>query len=151
MWNKYAEELNGNTINWYKMFLLQDSNYSENSYYQNPYIKTSMAWGSQWDQMVNFILKGSDREKSNIITGNHIGSVAKTGDFGSDIANNIFDLGSNIYDSTQEAYSTTYREGRGGYYATTSNYSILSRASNSATSTSASIGTRMSMYIKINE
>ena len=138
-------------IDWYKMYLLQDNNYSENPFHLNQNIRTSMIWGSQWDATINFILKGADKKELFEITGNHTGAVVVAGQFGNDIMNNIFELNSNMLDLTQEAYVQYSRMARGGYYPTTSTGVATSTSGPSLPITSANYGTRMSMYIKINE
>ena len=147
----YRPQSGTSGVNWYRMYLLQDSNYSNNPYYNNQNIKTSMIWGAQWDQACIFALNGNDKNTIITRTGNHTGTLAPAGWFGNDIANNIFDLSSNLQDWTQEAHGTFYREERGGVYSTNSNGVAVSRGSPTPTNTSSSYGSRMAMYIKVNE
>lgn len=135
-------------MNWYRMYLLQDSNYVLHPYHSSNSIKTSMIWGSQWDQMMNFIIKGQDKNVATTLTGNHTGIRAITGQFGSDIANNIFDLSSNVVDWTQEAHVEYGREFRGTSFGVTSTGYAVSRGTPTPLSTSNAYGSRMGMYIK---
>ena len=120
---------------------------------KNPYntstsVNSSMIWGSQWDAMLNYILEGTDKDKVTAITGNHTGTRASTGQFGSDIMNNIFDLSSNVREWTAQANSTLYRVARGGNYY----LGIISPASyrdtNYPTNTYDYIGSRLALYVK---
>ena len=145
----YTPMCGTSNMNWYRMYLLQDSNYSYNPYYGNSNVKTSMIWGAQWDQMMNYILKGSDQNVIVTLTGNHTGSKKISGQFGSDIANNIFDLSANLCDWTQEAHVTYGRLYRGAAFGTTSTSYAVSRNTPNPLNTSNSYGSRMTMYIKI--
>ncbi len=136
------------TTNWYKMYLKQDSNYVSNPYHTSSSITSSMIWGTQWDAMLNYILTGSDKEKVTVITGNHSGSRAKTGQYGNDIMNNIFDLSSNVREWTSEANGASYRVYRGGFYSATDIHPSSSRYSGTPTVTSRTIGSRLSLYLK---
>ena len=138
-------------VNWYKMYLTQDSNYEKNPYNKNTDVKTSMIWGSQWDTMLNYILQGTDKEKVTKITGNHTGTRAVTGKFGSDIMNNIFDLSSNVREWTQEAYSSVYRVLRGSYCVTTETYTSTYRNNSAPTNSYYSVGSRLSLYLSSSE
>ena len=85
---------NGNL--WYGMYNKQDSNKNiRNPYYNSTAVVSSMIWGSQYDAMLNWALTGNEAYMVFERTGNHSGSVAKTGAYGSDIMNNIFDLSAN--------------------------------------------------------
>ena len=139
------------SVNWYKMYLTQDSNYEKNPYNKNTDVKTSMIWGSQWDTMLNYILQGTDKEKVTKITGNHTGTRAVTGKFGSDIMNNIFDLSSNVREWTQEAYSSVYRVSRGSYYLTTETGTSTSRSNYTPADSSSYLGSRLSLYLSSSE
>ena len=138
-------------VNWYKMYLTQDSNYEKNPYNKNTDVKTSMIWGSQWDTMLNYILQGTDKEKVTKITGNHTGTRAVTGKFGSDIMNNIFDLSSNVREWTQEAYSSVYRVTRGSYCYTTGTVTSTYRTNGTPTDSYYYMGSRLSLYLSSSE
>ena len=136
------------STNWYKMYQKENSEYASNPYNTSSSVRSEMITGSGWDTMLNFILTGSDKEKVKAITGNHTGTRAKTGQFGSDIMNNIFDLSSNVREWTSEAYSSTRRVGRGGSYTATDVYPSDYRGYNSPTYTYYNIGSRLALYIK---
>ena len=136
------------SVNWYKMYLSQDSSYANNPYYGSESVTSSMISGSQWDRMLNFILEGSDKEKVTAIIGNHTGTREETGEFGDDIMNNIFDLGSNVREWTTEAYGSTNRARRGGYCSTADVGPSGDRSSGTPTSTNVIIGSRLSLYVK---
>ena len=142
----------GNTpmasINWYKMYLYEDSNYASNPYNKSNSVVSSMVWGSQWDAMLNYILEGTDKEKVTIVTGNHSGTRAVTGAYGSDIMNNIFDLSSNVLEWTQEAYVHDTRISRGGSYYVTSVYPASSRSSTYPIHLYSAYGSRLTLYLK---
>ena len=131
-----------------------------------------MIWGSQWDAMLNWMLK--DENTKDFVTarrGNHSYAVATTGSYTDDLAKNIFDLSSNVTEWTQEGSGTNYREIRGGYCVTledkygTFNTSsrittwrpptqatVSTNPANSGSDTSKSfLGTRMALYIKNTE
>ena len=132
--------------NWYKMQLYQDSTrYASNPYNGTNSVATSMMWGSQWDTMLNFILEGSDKEKVTAVTGNHTGTRSITGQFGSDIMNNIFDLSSNVREWTTEAYGATSRTYRGGHYSVDNVNPASKRDNNNPTRTNSNIGSRLSL------
>lgn len=78
-------------VNWYKMYMVQDSNYTNNPYYSSTSVSSSMIWGSQYDAVLNYILEGNDKSKVLAVTGYHSGSRAVTGKYPTDIMNNIFD------------------------------------------------------------
>ena len=136
------------STNWYKMYLKQDSNYTSNPYHTSSSVTSSMIWGAQWDTMLNYILTGSDKEKVTAVTGNHSGTRAKTGQYGSDIMNNIFDLSSNVREWTSEASGATNRVFRGGYYDTDDLYASSIRYCYNPTNSFYHIGSRLSLYLK---
>lgn len=136
------------STNWYKMYLKQDSNYISNPYHTSSSVTSSMIWGAQWDTMLNYILTGSDKEKVTAVTGNHSGTRAKTGQYGSDIMNNIFDLSSNVREWTSEANGATYRVYRGGLYNTDALNASSYRNSVNPTLSYSLIGSRLSLYLK---
>ena len=135
-------------VDWYKMYLSQDSNYEKNPYHTSTSVTSNMITGSQYDAMLNYILKGADKEKVTAVTGNHTGTREETGKFGSDIMSNIFDLSSNVREWTTEGYSSIYRISRGGNYNATDVNPASSRNSNNPTFTNYYIGSRLSLYVK---
>ena len=136
------------SVDWYKMYLSQDSKYAKNPYNTSTSVNSSMIWGSQWDAMLNYILEGTDKDKVTAITGNHTGTRASTGQFGSDIMNNIFDLSSNVREWTAQANSTLYRVARGGYYYIDYIIPASSRGNLNPTYTDNNIGSRLALYVK---
>ena len=131
------------------MYQKQSSDYAQNPYKTSTSVGSSMICASQWDTMLNYILKGSDKGKVNIKTGNHTGSKASTGKFGNDIMNNIFDLGSNVREWTTEAFGSSVRVQRGGYYIVDSGGSASSLQNTVVpTSTYLQIGSRLALYVK---
>ena len=136
------------STNWYKMYQKENSEYASNPYNTSSSVRSEMITGSGWDTMLNFILTGSDKEKVKAITGNHTGTRAKTGQFGSDIMNNIFDLSSNVREWTSEAHSSTNRVIRGGFYGATGVSPSDYRSYNVPTYTYNDIGSRLALYIK---
>ena len=136
------------SVDWYKMYLVENSGYANNPYNKSSSVGSMMITGSQWDTMLNFILTGSDKNKVTAVTGNHTGTREETGLFGSDIMSNIFDLGSNVREWTLEANSSTNRVFRGGSCFVTDTYPARYRGSSNPTNTYGSIGSRLSLYVK---
>ncbi len=78
---------------WYGQYYYQDSKpNSINPYHTSTTVISSMILGSQYDAMLNRIIQGEDSSRIGKITGNHSGFVAKTGSWGIDVMNNIFEL-----------------------------------------------------------
>ena len=127
------------SINWYKMYLVENSNYQYNPYHNSTSVASTMITGSQWDTMLNFILTGSDKEKVTLRTGNHTGSVAGTGQFGNDIMSNIFDLSSNVRERTQEANSSTFRACCGNNFTVTTTDTSVNRTNHTPTYSSGNL------------
>ena len=106
-------------VNWYRMYA-QQKNY-KNSLKQSQNTKSSMIWGSQWDQIMiwmkdikngdnYYITKSSGMGNFNISTVNDgFNGLAETGCFE---VRNIYDLAGNTYDWTLEASSTNVRVSR---------------------------------------
>ena len=136
------------SVDWYKMYLSQDSKYAKNPYNTSTSVNSSMIWGSQWDAMLNYILEGTDKDKVTAVTGNHTGTRASTGQFGSDIMNNIFDLSSNVREWTVQANSTLYRVARGGYYVLDDFRPASYRGGSYPTDTNGYLGSRLALYVK---
>ena len=136
------------SVNWYKMYLVENSDYEKNPYHTSSSVTSQMITGGQWDTMLNFILQGSDKEKVTAVTGNHTGTRSTTGQFGSDIMNNIFDLSSNVREWTTEASGATGRTYRGGYYGTDGVGTAGYRSNDGPAATYSTIGSRLSLYLK---
>lgn len=137
---------------WYGMYNKQDSNRNKrNPYYASTTVVSSMIWGSQYDAMLNWALQGNEAEMVYKRTGNHSGSPAKTGAYGVDVMNNIFDLSANLLEWTQEAYSTFTRVCRGGYFGAAIAYVASSRNDYSPTNASNGYGSRLTLYLRSSE
>ena len=74
-------------------------------------VGSSMIWGSQWDAILNWILKGSNASKVDSPSTKH---ATTTGSTEVDVMNKIYDLGNNLWEWTLEAYFNQYRVSRGG-------------------------------------
>ena len=137
---------------WYGMYNKQDSNRNtRNPYYGSTTVVSSMIWGSQYDAMLNWAAKGNEANMIYKRTGNHSGSPAKTGAYGVDVMNNIFDLSANLLEWTQEANSTNYRVFRGGYFDTTGTNVASGRSNNIPRITSSNYGSRATLCLRSSE
>ena len=105
-----------NNVKWYRMYA-QQKNY-KNSLKQSKNTKSSMMWGSQWDQIMIWmkdIKNGDNYYITNSVGRGNFG----TGDGYTDTSNptatgcfevkNIYDLAGNVYDWTLEANTTNGR------------------------------------------
>ena len=143
----------------YRMIYYQDSNRNEkNPYYNSSSVTSSMIWNTQYDAMLNWILKKTNNKEKVFSTtlGNH--KTATESDLSGtnidDLTNNIYDLGGNVRELTQGSYGILYNIVRGGaFYKNTSNtgtYNMTQlngwRISNYGTSYNF-IGTRMTLYL----
>ena len=91
-------------------------------------VKSTMIYGVQWDAVCDWLEQsGFNTDTDSSSWGNYndssgnadvegAGLVQNTGYSDYWKANNIYDLAGNYYEWTQEANSTTFRIGRGGYY-----------------------------------
>ena len=147
-----AETTSGNT--WYGMYDKQRKFAGKNANMENnsDIMQSSMIYGSQYDAMLNWMLKGSTETKAKLFAttnGNHNGSSAVgcgTYNSGSDVINNIYDLEGNVREWTQEVCDTDYRAYRGGRY--NGSYAPVYRDYFIPYSTSGSFGSRCALYIK---
>ena len=113
-----------NNVKWYRMYA-QQKNY-KNSLKQSKNTKSSMMWGSQWDQIMIWMKDvqntvNTDNGKYYITNSVGMGNFG-TGDGYTDTSNptatgcfevkNIYDLAGNVLDRTLEAYSTNRRVAR---------------------------------------
>ena len=134
---------------WYGMYNKQDSNRNtRNPYYGSTTVVSSMIWGSQYDAMLNWAAKGNEANMIYKRTGNHSGSPAKTGAYGVDVMNNIFDLSANLAEWTQEANSTYYRACRGGNFVTTNTLVASTRNNYGPTNAYYSFGSRVTLCLR---
>ena len=151
--SRTGTETSSNTGNlWYGMYNKQDSlKNTHNPYYNSTTVVSSMVWGSQYDAMLNWVLTGNEANMVFERTGNHSDIKSKTGRWGSDIMNNIFDLSSNTIEWTQEAGNTTARIYRGGYFSTGNTNGAITRGSNNSTYVNSVYGTRLTLYMRSSE
>ncbi len=113
-----------NNVKWYRMYA-QQKNY-KNSLKQSKNTKSSMMWGSQWDQIMIWMKDvqntvNTDNGKYYITNSVGMGNFG-TGDGYTDTSNptatgcfevkNIYDLAGNVLDWTLEADSTDFRVNR---------------------------------------
>lgn len=137
---------------WYGMYNKQDSlKNTHNPYYNSTTVVSSMIWGSQYDAMLNWALTGNEANMVFERTGNHSGSRAKTGRWGSNIMNNIFDLSSNTVEWTQEAVHASDRAFRGGDYGATNTGVASSRNYNNPAGAVNYYGSRLTLYMRSSE
>ena len=108
-----------NNVNWYRMYA-QQKNYAKNKFGETGKTKSSMIWGSQWDQIMIWMKDEKNKTNGKYYITNSAGmgnfnisgvddgydSLANTGCFD---VKNIFDLAGNVYDWTLEADGTGIR------------------------------------------
>ena len=140
----------------------------------NTNVETGMIWGNQWDRTLMWLIETGSKTKEQIADdstswGNYYnatfeyvnssGSTATknegsstripTGSAEYTKANNIYDLAGNVRDWTMEAYSTSYRVYRGGYYYDYGDYNPADgRTYNDPTFSGSVYGCRSALYIK---
>ena len=139
-----------NTVNnmWYGMYKIAKGYNSEQDS-----VMSSMIWGSQYDIMLNWILKGKDKNKvKKEFESNE--NVEVTGKNSSDVMNNIFDLGGNLIEWTLEASGDNLdgstlvgRVVRGGSFF--NNHSPSFRSYCIPTDCKNWVGSRITLYIKV--
>ena len=139
----------GNTVTsmWYGLYSISKTyTVADNS------VQSSMIWGSQYDAMLNWVENGNGSDEDKItkkgIGNNSSGSVTTTGNatYSNDSINNIRDLGGNLYEWTLEAYDTSSRVRRSGYYVFS--HSPRYRFYDDPYYTYRSNGSRLTLYIK---
>ena len=118
----------------------------------NNNVTTSMIWGCQWDAVMRWMWnQGGDKKTYTYDStgkGNYSGSRKATGSDPEYAVNNIYDMAGNISDWTIEAYGTTYRVYRGGYYNdNASGYPASDRGSNGPTGSNSFVGSRLALYM----
>ena len=155
---------------WYAMYE-KSKTLSDN----NNNIETGMIWGNQWDRTMMWLIESGAKTKEKIIDdstswGNYYnatftytnssGSIVTkypgsrisipTGSAEYTKVNNIYDLAGNVWDWTMDAYNTSYRVYRGGYYGETGgNYSSSDCSVNYPTYNYYSyFGCRATLYVK---
>ena len=115
-----------NNVDWYRMYA-QQKNYDDLKLTKSNNVKSSMIWGSQWDQIMIWMKDIENGENYYYITNSAgMGNFNLSGvDDGYDDPNNpaetgcfdvknIFDLAGNVYDWTLEANGTSSRVLRRG-------------------------------------
>ena len=137
---------------WYEIYKYE-RDYAK--YNMNLGVTSEMIWGSQWDQMMIFVNGKNDgvgvkfyvTEAGSRKSGD---SSTTTGNNQADQVANIFDLETSRFEWTQEAYSSNYRNLRGGNYGYS--LSASSRAcyyyGAPAENSLSSLSSRASLYIK---
>ena len=133
------------TYKWYGLYSISKTyTVADNS------VQSSMIWGSQYDTMINWAKKGTDKDKivTKGIGNNSSESVTTTGNatYSNDNINNIKDLGGNLLEWTLETYGTSYRVSRGGDFKYSSSPS--NRYEGQPFSNHSYYGSRLTLYIK---
>lgn len=140
----------------------------------NTNVETGMIWGNQWDRTLMWLIETGSKTKEQIaddstswgnynnatfeyvnssgstVTKNeNSGTIIPTGNTEYTKANNIYDLAGNVYDWTMEAYSTSSRVFRGGYYYSNGhNFPAVFRNYYYPTFSHSVYGCRSALYIK---
>ena len=126
----------------------------------NDNVATSMLWGCQWDATLRWMQTSTKAEVASFPTnstgkGNYSGTqgstnkVIPTGSNSSYSVNNIYDMAGNVWDWTIEAYGTSSRVIRGGFYYDTATVDPASfRFSYGPANSDSYYGCRSTLYIK---
>ena len=134
---------NNNTKIWYGLYQKQRE-FTDST----DKMQSEMIWGSQYDAMLNWAVKGED--KANVTADSNAlhnySSAQNTGAEANDIINNIYDLEGNVYDWTQESLSPHSRTIRGGAYGYKK--SPCKRGYDNVNVNLNRKGSRLSLYIK---
>ncbi len=129
-----------NTNLWYGLYSKCKS-FSEES----GKVVSSMMWGSQYDAMMNWMLKqGENITEANAIRTN---TLEGTGSNQLDVIKNIFDLYGCHYEWTLEANSDSNRIYRTGYYDNTTNSLIYRGNDTYPVDNSTYYGSRITLYV----
>ena len=133
---------------WYTIYNRQ-KNYAKES------VTSSIIWGSQWDAMINWMLKNNIDVISRNPIDMSIGVTNKntsliSGNDPRDRISNIFDLLGNYWELTQTLYRNNYRNGRGGEYNYDSSGYIITNytGANNPNEKDRRHTSRMTLYIK---
>ena len=108
---------NRQSINWYSMYKQQKEYASKINEIS---VTSHTIWGAGYDAMLNWALKGNDKEKvTSTDYGNYSGNIATTGseEFINDRINNVCDLAGNIDEISMQTYEKDLRAGMGGHYS----------------------------------
>lgn len=134
---------NSSTSTWYGLYKIQKEYAEENSS-----VGSSMIWGSQYDEIMNWAKEGEDSEKIYATTNapHNLSEPYQTGSESNDVINNIYDLEGNLCEWTLEAASDEARMARGSYYGSFHNPSV--RYGGKPWREDETRGSRMILYIK---
>ena len=136
-----------NKQTWYKLYQMNKEMINVNG------IKSSMIWGSQWDQtMIWFDTQGGAKKDyvyDSIGKGHYGASNATTTGSSTDYAvNNIYDMAGNTWDWTLEANDTGTRILRGGAYNISGGGPpAFNRSYTSSTSSGGNLGSRSTLIM----
>ena len=111
-------------VNWYRMYK-QQQNYANKKNLDTSKIQSTMVFGAAYDQTMIFANCATET------TPTKASSAVITGKVETDCYKNIYDLCGNLNEWTTEAYSTSSRVLRGGFYS----YSISASYRNNSTPT----------------
>ena len=128
---------------WYGLYDKERS-YAEDVGISNA-LKSSMIWGSQYDAMLNWALQGSDKDKVTASSTEH--GPNPTGSEATDIINNVYDLGNNLYEWTLEVSGMHDRVIRGGDYSSSDSPSYRGGSVNPLFFTRG-LTSRLTLYVK---
>ncbi len=131
---------------WYKHYQMNKDMIKENG------IKSSMIWGSQWDQTMIWFDTQGGAKKDYVYnsTGKGHYSASSTTTTGSSTAyavNNIYDMAGTAWDWTLEADLTNGRLLRGGSYHSGSNSPASCRGSSTPTRSDVDFGSRSTLIM----
>ena len=134
---------NSSTSTWYGLYKIQKE-YAE----KNSRVGSSMIWGSQYDEIMNWAKEGEDSEKIHTTTNapHNLSDPYQTGSQSNDIINNIYDLEGNLCEWTLEAFENQARMARGSYYGASHTPSV--RYGGKPWREDETRGSRMILYIK---
>ena len=122
-------------------------------------VKSTLIYGVQWDAIMDWMkeienssaTKASPKNKYILDStgkGNYSGTIAETGSNNNYAVKNIYDMAGNVYEWTNEAYSTASRANRGGYYdGTGSSYPASRRRVITPDYSTSRIGLRVSLFL----
>ena len=138
--------INGNM--WYGMY----NTLKNNTGVDTNVVNTHMIWGSQYDQIINFLETNPNNEPQIAHTDRQLATQVKTGSNEADVMSNIYDLEGNNHEWTAQAGSSCYRSLRGGYFNLVADssyfYPASSRFYNYPSNTGCVSGSRCTLYIR---
>jgi len=149
--SSWTTSAGGNSATWYGFYVKQKELYNKES----DSVVSGMIYGCQWDAIMNWMLQGTDEEKLFVTDstgkGHYPGySSAKTINTGSKdeyAFKNIYDLGGNVAEFTQEVATEYARFIRGGRYDKIEQAKAAHRGTVSVDTVGA-YGSRLQLYIK---